>query len=281
MIEANPVLVPKSFYKYRPLDDAQQTNADIRQQKLIWLKETILEGKVHWSSPQAFNDPFDCAPVFKRPDQATFTDYINRLVAKKNPLAAPHVHKQLAQFADESCDDDFMAELAQKVRDDLANTAIFSLAVSPCDILMWSHYANAHKGVCLRMNSAVLTKSFPAHGKVRYSEDRPHAMLGSDGPMDLLEKILFTKAKKWEYENEWRYIAYGEKPGCRTLPENCLTGVILGYRIDQSDEEEITKWVDERADDIALYKAVVDAEHFAIKLEPINPAANKEAEQAS
>src|SRR5205085_3407282 len=75
---------------------------------------------------------------------------------------------------------------------------VFCLTTKPTNILMWSHYADNHHGICLQFscrNSVFLNAL-----KVEYSEAYPLLDLTEDD--DLLP--LLAKAVAWSYEDEYR-----------------------------------------------------------------------------
>lgn len=70
--------------------------------------------------------------------------------------------------------------------------------------VMWSHYADKHRGICLGFD--VLRSSIQ---KVQYEEKRLLPDLGgSDEPFGLTEEhrdmLRRTKCHEWSYEREWR-----------------------------------------------------------------------------
>lgn len=48
--------IPADIYKYRAIDSDDQKR---------WLSEIVAENRLFFSTPDQFNDPFDCAPVFQ------------------------------------------------------------------------------------------------------------------------------------------------------------------------------------------------------------------------
>jgi hypothetical protein len=87
---------------------------------------------------------------------------------------------------------------------------VFSLAERPNCPLMWSHYGDQHRGLCLGYSIPDRTKA-DLH-KIEYGGSRlvtasaVEAMLNGDvaarGEVD--KAILLKKAKEWRYEKEWR-----------------------------------------------------------------------------
>lgn len=71
--------------------------------------------------------------------------------------------------------------------------------------LLWSHYADNHKGMCLVFN--VSQKNEKDLLKVNYQENFPEVNLidGLDSNDEII-KIVTTKSKEWEYEKEYRQV---------------------------------------------------------------------------
>jgi hypothetical protein len=75
--------------------------------------------------------------------------------------------------------------------------------------LMWAHYAESHTGVCLGIDvverETIREMVYePARLRGLFDASKPNA--GADEESIL--RILTTKYKQWEYEDEWRAFAY-------------------------------------------------------------------------
>jgi hypothetical protein len=141
---------------------------------------------------------------------------------------------------------------------------ILSLAEPPDCILMWAHYADAHRGIVLEFDSEhpffdqreSADDAIRFLRKVTYSSDRPSFTMydPSVEPRVLLEKLVaaffLTKAANWSYEREWRMIVpvTQENPDARAihlfaLPPDSITGVIFGIRTPQSVKDDLIQIV--------------------------------------
>lgn len=74
--------------------------------------------------------------------------------------------------------------------------------------LMWAHYAKSHTGICLGIDVLEEDKL----RKVIYEPDRLKGLFDGAKPLagateESLTKVLTTKFKQWEYEDEWRVFA--------------------------------------------------------------------------
>ncbi|GHT58402.1 hypothetical protein FACS1894109_12580 [Spirochaetia bacterium] len=70
-----------------------------------------------------------------------------------------------------------------------------------CDnFLLWSHYADSHKGICIGIDVDVAKLK-----KISYNESLP--LIYSIDSLDYnIEKILTSKLNCWSYENEYRIL---------------------------------------------------------------------------
>src|SRR6185437_6477137 len=104
---------------------------------------------------------------------------------------------------------------------------ILCLSAKCNDLLMWSHYANGHRGLCLEFEASDYTPFFGAALPVKYRDDRP--TFDPDGTQwQRVESAVLTKSKGWSYEEEWRVIDHDQGHGVHQFPARCLTGVIFG-----------------------------------------------------
>jgi hypothetical protein len=132
-----------------------------------------------------------------------------------------------------------------------------------CDnILMWSHYANYHKGVCLRFKSKLI-EGFPyltINSKavelfpMNYDIIPPYPINYHnqvEGNAQLL-KLLSTKSLDWEYENEYIMFLTEEdsKENLNDFKKEELEGIILGMRIDYIDANEIYETINKNEHEI-------------------------------
>ena len=146
---------------------------------------------------------------------------------------------------------------------------VLCLSEKNYDILMWSHYANKHQGVCLgfdftdeimkKINDISPTIRF-IRDYVRYCEhfvtlkefndpQRFYQTPTKDQAAFLL--FMSRKSEQWTYENEWRIFLY--KNGEADLenyeriliyPKHALKKIALGCKISTENREKIYQWVD-------------------------------------
>ena len=121
----------------------------------------------------------------------------------------------------------------------LARTyGVVCFSASPTQMLLWSHYADGHRGVCLEFD----TDERPIRGwkhytyiPVGYCEDRTIDVLGLGFDAAFIA-LLSTKGSAWAYEQEYRLITL-RGPGPQPARLAALTGVFLGSRLHESPPE--------------------------------------------
>lgn len=142
---------------------------------------------------------------------------------------------------------------------------VLSLSKSAHDALLWSHYADGHRGLCLGFNAEILKiDGTTSSGDVQYLPNPPYmekflALAEEFGefcrPWDglhfsdeqgknfynkqvdtMLHIGLFTKSEDWKYEQEFRIIS---NPGNHSFSASALQEVIIGAKTSKANEEKV------------------------------------------
>lgn len=153
----------------------------------------------------------------------------------------------------ESATKQFSAVLSEKSNEAIG---VLSLTQKPDNLLMWSHYADSHKGFCIGFNSEHSffnrkrseKDEFYYLRKVEYLEERPtKLMVDMDGT-----DIFLLKSDVWKYEKEWRMCAVLSDadevknsilPAVHLFrfPPDAIDEVIIGANADVNLVDEIVK----------------------------------------
>lgn len=115
-------------------------------------------------------------------------------------------------------------------------------------ILMWSYYANRHKGVCLEFDLSKLDIKKRLNKEIIRNLSRVHYSPIRADVQYLLENnsglnFLTTKANVWEHELEWRLICETKE---EFIPLDCISGIYLGvnFPIQSKTYTKLQKAVD-------------------------------------
>lgn len=177
------VLNTDIIYKYSDFDTA--------------IDKILIGSTVRFRNPDEFNDPFDCH------ERLLKINHKKEIVKEAlNTTKLNLTREQKRKFEREILEKANYAPLIKKERS-RSKLSCFS-AVSD-EVLMWSHYADKHRGICIGFD-------FPhKYGEkfilcpVKYLD----RIIPFDGTSDVVRTILYwitTKSKRWEYEDEIRAI---------------------------------------------------------------------------
>lgn len=242
-------------------------------------KDLLTQNLVYMSSPEEFNDPFDCSisanlrmlnvPEKQEQFANLMTNGMNDATPSERALK-DSVRSEVLKMIREK-PEKMQQILDQKMTEAVSSFfGIFSLSSHWDNILMWSHYAKNHSGICIGFNEAQISKSalFDAKGLVQYPDDYPtlHPLMDRAN-IDWYIAQTYTKAKNWSYEKEYRVLRSYSKPATTEdreiiIPDELYTEVILGLDFPDSEVNSILDLV--KAKNIPLYKTYKKDYQFAI-----------------
>lgn len=181
---------PDFLYKYYSVQDF----------RLSWIKNTLLKGKVYFSNPSQLNDPFEFHVKFSwDASDSKVKEYWKRYVDSNNPSLNRKQRKELlTKFVKDQRSSGFREEMhrnAQKrYKEILEHIGIFCLSPYNDNMLMWSHYADSHKGICLQFNRK--HEFFKNAEPVEYTDNIPTVNFVVDNELTGSLKTFRTKGTK-------------------------------------------------------------------------------------
>jgi hypothetical protein len=114
---------------------------------------------------------------------------------------------------------------------------IAALSADPTHILLWSHYANGHKGVAVEVD---IPRNDPYLKKVHYLPYWYTPVFSENSQTEYTMRHLFTeKGSEWAYEREYRIITEEEF----FLLHKPVTRVLVGPKADAQQIETLKKAV--------------------------------------
>jgi hypothetical protein len=151
-------------------------------------------------------------------------------------------------FKIDSCE-----EILEKSMNNMMNKwNICSFSETYDNILMWSHYSNDHKGFCVEYQYEELREYCEkALLPIRYSDKIPCGDLNIEDS----HKILFSKAKQWQYELEWRFVGQprsSEKYPLINVPKP--KAIYLGCKIEEGLKNYLIDYCKSNSIDVYLSK---------------------------
>jgi Protein of unknown function (DUF2971) len=132
--------------------------------------ETLTKCNIFFPSPADFNDPFDCkfrpTVTASRLKRERFT---RELVQERKPGMPKHLIKKFAKRASSRASfEEGERRLMVRIS---GSVGMLCVTERNDSVLMWSHYANKHQGVCLQFRGLENLSRPPL--RVSYSDDYP------------------------------------------------------------------------------------------------------------
>ncbi len=286
------------LYKYRSLASECERER---------VKQIVVESKIWFASPSDFNDPFDCSirPTFDG-DESMRCRYWGNAVAfqlgqagyyELEPEFTPRAMRGLInpfeevlkrarnreidvkpEFLESTLAENMARDSAQEERrkiltslqEGIHQLGVLSLSTCNDELLLWSHYADSHCGLCLEFavepNTAPFGSSnFSSADRVNYQEEFPDISLYETDVNVWRRSVLLAKALQWEYEREYRCIDPAG-PGLRDFPQEQLVGIVFGLQMPEKHREEVRGWTEVRGMMPKFYEAKRIDRRFAVEI---------------
>ena len=262
---------PRRLYKYRALTARTL--------------DMVVGDKLHYADPSTFNDPLDTRPSL---DNDVGVGELGRILwmlteqrnaaemraaadamRLKGPKTTDLIEKRSRGQADErmaeieysATDPEFDTELTLRYRIELEllqryEKGIVSFAEQDDCPLMWSHYGDQHRGICL--GYSVPEEATEDVHKVAYDGNRlvkaseVGAMLdGDDEARTRVDAaVMLRKAESWSYEQEWRLIG---RRGTEGSPLE-LEEIIFGMKCMESVKYTVMKALEDRSGSVEFHQ---------------------------
>lgn len=237
-------------------------------------KNILLNNEIYFSSADQFNDPFDASLPYKFDEAELTLENINKKLYQIGRRINPNMTEEELKIEVDTRQNSGIFTNGQYWRDHYEyfksqnnkSFGIFCLTEKNDDILMWSHYSNSHNGFCIGFDSRILFDSLQCTiGPVNYSNDFPSVPLFELTPKDLL-RLIMTKSKHWEYENEFRIIKTLFPRVAFQIPNEAFREIIFGCKISDADKEEIIKICKSKFNSIKFFDAKLSDSQFKIDI---------------
>jgi len=221
----------------------------------------LVTPSLYFARPAKLNDPFDC--------QLDIVKSFRRAIA--NTTGERQTRLQAAMFKDDLLN-------SYKKQFESVGVCSFSLLDGSLDEpLLWSHYANEHRGVCLlyQFSESFLIdpeKKIIGASIVKYEHDVLTKWLTDSeiSPIDAnnfvneITKIFLTaKNPAWKHEKELRILRTLD--GNFDIPRGSLEQVCFGLRTPQADIDLITKLAKEYSGCTKFCKVIHADSDFGIE----------------
>lgn len=235
-----------------------------------YLFQSLINESIGLTSPGYFNDPFDSPILELLNNDEEFPQYIRQVYNDCLKVSCFSSYTTLPRLDEKT----FQIIKKEKTENGIPNYL---------NGLMWAHYADSHKGVCIKyhfpnsftilgLNSDSVTCFFH---DITYS-DSDICQYSKKYRINM-EDALFLKGKQWEYENELRFLYFdvNGREGYKVIKaENCIEAIYFGLRCSEEDKTTIMNILKDKKlitidleknqteSPIKFYQMEVDKEHF-------------------
>lgn len=230
--------LPRALFKYRCL-------SSINTYKIFVNK------KLYFSTPKDFNDPFDC----KIDALISNTDVFVQSLAKygSNEGVMPAIENGY--------------NINNTIGKVVNRKGICCFSKEKDNILMWSHYADSHRGICLEFDITEDYDFFVFPIIIKYERGYPKIDV-SETRGNVGKELLTTKYEGWQYEQEVRiykeaYREYEFKP-------TSLKAIYFGCKVEDSERKNLYEFIRgiECFGHVEFYKGKVSESEYKIDFNP-------------
>ena len=268
--------LPSMLYKFK----------GVSPEKPYILEDIIVSSRFYLSSPESFNDPFDMKP------RVTVEGNLSSLLAKiySLPAPSPQARQDALRRARTIWQEHGWAGIANEFRIQESGEALFretgvfcfsttcmksdsseaSRESGPRNSLMWSHYGDSHRGICLQFQVSKYPLILRRLVRVSYSDKYPEINWISPAFDQECLYAATNKHSRWSYENEWRHIQLNSAGSFAQFAPSLLSGIIIGAKISDSAVREITRILAKR-DEMGLpplkkYRAEMKSGSYQVRI---------------
>jgi hypothetical protein len=264
----------RSLYKYMPINENTLG--------------CILKNEFWFSKPAFFNDPLDCGiqllnhitkeslililerDIHQKEKQSKYTNSEN--LSKVSNFLEKIKSIDLMESEDINLLNSEFKEIAEtaikKYSEEIQRIGILSLSEINNNILMWSHYAQQHQGICLefeRNESNILSNNNHTL-PVRYSLQKPLISLSTEVLGDskikkeIRRSLIYTKSLDWNYEREWRVVV--PEGNTASNINSPIKKIFFGVKTSESQKRTVEKIVDGKG--IELREMYIKNDNFGL-----------------
>lgn len=206
--------------------------------------QSLINEQLNVSSPSTFNDPYDCPVIELLNNEDEISQLIRKAYLESIKIACFVRNVKLPYQKGDKIEDLVCGEPKRKDdKDEYLNS------------LMWAHYADSHKGICIKYifpnDLSVLVSQ--NNGKLSFFKDIEYdsEKLGEYSSKESirLKDAFFLKAEDWEYENELRFLHFDlEDTNLHKSIDipNCIEAIYFGLKCPDVERETIMKIMKEK-----------------------------------
>lgn len=211
--------IPRYLFKYRTISPT--------------FDNILINDELWFSKPVGFNDPFDCQiTIDNNNSQAEIEDFVRENLSPRPPQNA--ISGMASNMVNNPALWDKMVNDA--VDDKIGNSGICCFAGNQDNLLLWAHYTDSHKGICLKFDLLADPAFFITPLKVIYQGNYP-VYNHLRNQKDLIDLLVKTKGNVWAYEQEVRVMKLNA--GLHKFNKASLIEIIFGCKCTDNEVQRV------------------------------------------
>lgn len=227
----------------------------------------VIKRQLYFATPVQLNDPYDC--------RISIRQALSQAIEGAEPNGNPTFCQTLERLRK-------LDHIYEKMEADIGSVGVLSLSSCPINVVMWTHYANNHRGFCAGFQ---LSEKFTTHlndeeiagicsvdysGKNPYVEFFEKIAVAQNPPswedfwQELLSTGMVAKAVAWGYEKEVRVLRKGGGPVSFEPSE--LAEIVFGMNMPDPDRDTLRYLLRGAEWNHVKFREIVRPEGFAVDI---------------
>jgi len=210
-----------------------------------YLLKSLVHSEIYFARPNRLNDPFDC--------RVDIRQSLENAISKSSSPTKERL-EQLRGLSD----------FLDKVQSDIAAMGVCSFSLALENPLLWAHYADAHKGICLTYHFSeqffyenadhilgIVQVDYEINPLSEWFVESGATIRDFDEfGISLIKKALTVKSKPWKYEEEIRILK--KEDGSYAIGKEHLVQVCFGLETPETDINLIRRLLDQDGYEVQL-----------------------------
>jgi hypothetical protein len=212
-----------------------------------------------------------------------------RLRSVRHKMPREQVLQQIHEASQESAQrmHDGISDMCATIQRFFSTNRVFCVTESCDNVVMWSHYAEEHRGVVFKLACIdEIDNTLLAAMPVRYTEnfldfppaDRYVRHLMEEEPFDMVGlcwEICRTKHSDWSYEREWRALwplidePYGDGYSYFSENSRVFEAMYLGCRMAEEDKTAVVALAKRHLPEMKVFSAMRSSNSFSLDFQEI------------
>ncbi len=254
---------PDTLYKYRDWTNAYQ-------------KRILTHNEAYFAFSKEFNDPYDTYLPYTYNDEELSEENlfkkvydIHKEIFRQNRMTENELIGQCyKQIEDRQGTLKWLKEVYENSKNSL-DYGILSLTTKRDNLLMWSHYANSHKGFCVGFDTTILESASSGYlKKIIYADE--FYQIGLFDELKEFDKLFLIKSGHWQYEDEYRIVRRGVPNKVFNFPNEAISEIIIGLQMPDNIIQEVLEIAFKKFTKANVYFCKLNPNHFKIDLHMLN-----------